>query len=257
MPTSSSPDDPARYRESVFSEVEVTSGVAYGTAPEHVLDVYAPKGDAMTARPALIWVHGGGFADGARTEGPLIAFPGDFARLGYLAVSIDYRALATEQCIEEHAESEECRAALVAAVEDASLAVRWLRDNAANYGVDPARIAIAGESAGGMTAAGVGTSAPNPEGRVRAFVSVSGGLPTTTGIDAGDAAGCLFSGTADPWIPHQWSVDTAAALRAAGVAVRLDSLDGVGHVPSDRYDTFFDGARDCLFDALDLAAAAR
>jgi len=58
---------PLRYRDPVFTDVTVTSGVDYWTANNLAgepvalkLDVYAPAGDTVTNRPAIIWVHGSG-----------------------------------------------------------------------------------------------------------------------------------------------------------------------------------------------------
>jgi dipeptidyl aminopeptidase/acylaminoacyl peptidase len=73
-------------------------------------------------------------------------------------------------------------------------------------------------------------------------------------VDRSDAPGLLISGTDDPWIPYQWSVDTAAAMKAAGVPVVLETLKGAGHVPVERSSFFEARSRDFLFDHLDLAA---
>jgi dipeptidyl aminopeptidase/acylaminoacyl peptidase len=90
---------------------------------------------------------------------------------------------------------------------------------------------------------------------VRAWVSVSGGVDGGQLVDGSDAPGLLMSGTADPWIPYQWSVDTAAAMQRAGVTVVLRTLEGEGHVPSGYGEFFFDEARDFLYEQLDLAHA--
>jgi acetyl esterase/lipase len=152
--------------------------------------------------------------------------------------------------------SAECTAAALAATQDAQAAVRWLRENAAPYRIDTDRIAIAGESAGAIAATGVGTRADSSDDRVRAWVSVSGGVNGGDLVDASDAPGLLMSGTADPWIPYQWSADTAAAMQRAGVTVVLRSLEGEGHVPVGFAEFFLDEARDFLYDQLDLAHAA-
>lgn len=246
-----------RYRSEVFTEVTVSRNVQYGDSPQHVLDLYAPAGDAVARRPALIWMHGGGFAAGNRTEGPLVTFPTSFARLGYVTVSIDYRLLASEPCIGDALGSDTCTAASAAATEDAQTAVRWLRANAAAYGIDSDRLAIAGESAGAIAATGVGIESTSPDESVRAWVSISGGVEDTRAVDRNDAPGCLISGTADQYVPYQRSVDTAAAMRAAGVPVLLETLEGAGHVPVEPHgESLLARSRDFLYDKLDLTGAA-
>jgi acetyl esterase/lipase len=245
-----------RYRNEVFADVTVSRRVSYGELPDNVLDVYAPTGDRTVARPALIWIHGGGFSGGKRSEGPLISFTTTFAKLGYVTFSIDYRLLETEPCIGARLTRKACNAAAAAATADARAAVRWVRANAAAYGVDASRIAVAGESAGGIAATGAGLESTTPDESVRAWVSISGGATDTRAVNAGDPPGCLISGTDDTYVPYQKSADTAAAMRAAGVTVELVTLDGEGHVPVDVKDpSLFARTRDFLYDNLDLAHA--
>jgi len=88
-------------------------------------------------RPAVVWMHGGGFvAGGAGIPAPLVAAA---AEHGWLIVSVDYR-LAPE-------------AHYPAALNDNYAALRWVHDNAAALCVDRSRIAVGGASAGGGHAA--------------------------------------------------------------------------------------------------------
>ncbi len=108
--------------------------------PDVTVRVYAPKVRATTTVPAILYIHGGGFFVGSiDTE------HGGSARLaqelGVVVVSVEYR-LAPEHPFP--AGLEDCYAALV-----------WLHDQADALGVDPARIAINGGSAGGGLAAGL------------------------------------------------------------------------------------------------------
>ena len=82
-----------------------------------------------------------------------------------------------------------------------------------------------------IAATGVGIGSTAPEESVRSWVSISGGVADTKEVDRSDAPGCLISGTADTFAPYQRSLDTAAAMRAAGVPVVLGTLEGAGHVP--------------------------
>ena len=82
---------PMRYRDPVFNTVTVTSNVTYGSAVNLEnqmitlqLDMYQPAGDTVTARPAIVWVHGGSFCCGDRTSPELVDEATTFAKQGYV-----------------------------------------------------------------------------------------------------------------------------------------------------------------------------
>lgn len=131
------------------------------------LDLYLPAGDARAPRPAIVFVHGGGWRAGVRANFAPMAIR--MAERGYVAATISYR-LSPE-------------APYPAAIHDAKAAVRWVRAHAGEYGIDPGRIAIAGGSAGGQIAAltGVTNGEPrfDPDGGpvssdVQAIVNIDG-----------------------------------------------------------------------------------
>jgi len=103
-----------------------------------LLDIYVPDNPTVTPMPAIIWIHGGSWESGDKFPSEVRAL----AQRGFLGVSINYR-LSGE-------------AAFPAAVEDCKSAVRWLRANAEKYNIDPDRIGLWGESAGGHLAMMVG-----------------------------------------------------------------------------------------------------
>lgn len=107
------------------------------TAPGASLRIYRPR-SVDGAAPALLWMHGGGYLFGnpEQDESRSIAF----ARgLGITVAAVRYRLSPTHPA--------------PAAVQDAYAALRWLVAHADERGVDPARIAIGGASAGGGLAA--------------------------------------------------------------------------------------------------------
>jgi len=86
----------------------------------------------------VVMMHGGGWSGGTRKS--LLGYCRDFARGGLVAANIDYRLAGTPG------------GAWPAQLQDAQLAVRWLRVHAAEFGADPGRICAWGSSAGGHLA---------------------------------------------------------------------------------------------------------
>jgi acetyl esterase/lipase len=111
------------------------------SAPDGVpVRIYTPTAGTAGSRPGIVYMHGGGWVIGSL----MVYEPSAQAlaeRTGAVVVSVDYR-LSPE-------------AKFPAAHEDSYAAYKWVRDNAASIGVNPAKIAVAGESAGGNMAAGI------------------------------------------------------------------------------------------------------
>jgi acetyl esterase/lipase len=264
---------PLRYRDDVFTDFTKTSDITYGSAVDArgrtltlTLDAWAPKGDTVTKRPAIVWVHGGSFCCGDpatdsfnKTSPELVDQAQVFAHKGYFSVSINYRtepggcsaAGPTASCITAIQES----------LADAQTAVRWLRTNASTYGIDPNRIAIGGSSAGAITAMNVaysGNDAGVPAGAtVRAAMSFSG-AHLFGKIDGNDPPVFLMHGTNDPLVPYQWAVNTVNDATAAGAKAYLTTWDGEGHTPYVPHRSeILQQEANFLYWALDLAHAAR
>jgi len=268
-------DAPLRYRDVVFSGFTLTSDLAYGSAPDlqgHPvdlkLDLYQPAGDPQTRRPAIVWIHGGGFSGGDKTSSPFPALARQFAKRGYVAASINYRLLATERCAGVQPVPQSCQDAAVAAQHDAQAAVRWLRAHAAQYGIDPTRIAVGGGSAGAATALLVGihsedpgsSGTPGESSKVGGVVSISGVLPPegVALFSPDDAPTLWFIGTEDPLITDENRVvANAGALYNQGVLSVPEVLQGAGHVPiSTDGPTIYTQSAYFLYFTLDLAHAA-
>jgi dipeptidyl aminopeptidase/acylaminoacyl peptidase len=235
-------DGTIRYRDQVFSNVSVAHDLTYGQAPDAEgdpvdleLDLYQPTGDTVTRRPALIWVHGGGFTAGDKSSAAGRAE--FFARLGYVTAAINYRLLSPVGCGGNPDPTPTCEAAALGAQHDAQAAVRWLRANAATYRIDTDRIAMGGGSAGAVTSLLVDWRSEDPgdsgnpgySSAIRAAVSVSGGAPTNEFIDSGDPPAIFFHGTEDRTVFYEWAVQNAAAMYSAGIFTVLEPFEGVGH----------------------------
>ncbi|MBP2324499.1 acetyl esterase/lipase [Kibdelosporangium banguiense] len=108
-------------------------------APDVKVRIYAPA-ERDGARPGLLYIHGGGFVVGD-VDISDSATKSYADELGIVVVSVDYR-LAPEH-------------PYPAPVEDCFAALTWMANKASELGIDPSRIGVAGESAGGGLAAGV------------------------------------------------------------------------------------------------------
>jgi dienelactone hydrolase len=219
---------------------DLESGSAQGADGNPVslrLDLYQPAGDTAARRPAVIWVHGGGFTRGSRLNPKIVELSNFYARLGYVSAAISYRLLAPDDCSPG---VPECVAAAIAAKHDAQAAVRWLRSQASSLRVDVDRIAIGGFSAGAVTSLLVGTGPEDPgssgnpgfSSRVQGVISNCGGLPGDQGISAGDAPVSFFHGTADRLVPPEWAESNFAALWAVDVPAQMHMFQGAGHCPN-------------------------
>ncbi len=97
-------------------------------------DVYRPHSD--TVLPVLLYFHGGGWAYNTRASVQLKLLP--WLQKGFVVINVDYRKVA--------------EAPAPAAVVDARCALNWVRQQAARFQVDPQRIVLSGNSAGGHLA---------------------------------------------------------------------------------------------------------
>ena len=236
----------------------VAEGVVYGDHGQR-LDVYAPRAamEGGEALPVIIFVHGGSWENGSRGG---YAFAGrGLARLGAVAVVIDYRKLPDHRFPDF--------------VVDTAEAVAWTSANAGQYGGDAKRVFLAGHSAGAHIAmlaaldprylaeAGaapdaltgvIGISGPydfypfTVDSARRAF---AGADPETTqpiNYARGDAPPILLlHGEADEVVLPRNSIDLARAIEAAGGEATLRLYPGLGHAEAITALTpLFDGKAD-------------
>jgi len=136
------------------------------------LDIYFPEKAAEQLQPLLIWIHGGGWTGGSKSEMPFLS---QLAR-GYIVASVEYRFSQ--------------KALFPAQIQDCQAAIRWLRANAKKYNIDPNHIGVGGGSAGGHLAALVGTS-----GGKKAFAPIGDNKDQSDRVQAV----CDIFGPADFW----------------------------------------------------------
>lgn len=240
-------------------DIGVTTTVQYCEAGGQPLymDIFVPDSAAMGTTPsaAVIYVHGGGWREGDRTNG--FGFMRETVPLreaGFVVASIDYRLFPKHR--------------FPAQIEDAKCAVRWLRANAAKYHVDPNRIGALGESAGGHLVsllglarkdAGLEGDGGNPEvsSGVQAVANLYGvgnvELPTTCSLFASALTGVfsapgaskrgspvtyvradappflVIHGDKDAMVPVEQSRELVARMREAGARVKYIEVKNANH----------------------------
>ena len=232
-------DDPQPTRTVIYK----TTTDAAGKAVELKMNIFEPPGHkAGDKTPAIVFFFGGGWSSGS----PDIFFShcAYFASRGMVAFAPDYRVKTRQKTTPFEA------------VADAKSAMRWVRSHAAELGIDPDKIAVAGSSAGGHLAAVLAmvpglddpaddlkvSTVPNalvlynpvidtsPSGygnarlgdrwqEISPLQHVRPGLPPTI----------TFHGTADKTVPYANAVDFDKAMKAAGNQSKLVTFRGEGH----------------------------
>jgi poly(3-hydroxybutyrate) depolymerase len=139
-----------RYNSLVFSAVDVTRNIEYGSSvtqagatKQLTMDIYQPKDDTESNRPMIILAHGGGFQGGSKEDMQELATY--FAQSGYVAASINYRLLDAAHS------SDAMKRAVIDAVFDMKAAVRFMvKDAETNneYKINKNKIFVGGYSAG-------------------------------------------------------------------------------------------------------------
>ena len=227
--------DGARYRYRVFDQIQVESGVGYGSnigssgLNEALdMDIYAPAGDTVTNRPVVVLAHGGFFLAGSNDGTDVVPLCQDLARMGYVAASISYR-LGIDNLFDLETSLQE---AVLRGVHDAKAAVRFFRrshvENGNPWGIDPDRIVLGGSSAGAfialhaayiddlsevpdvidLTQAGLGGGLEGLSGNagyssdVLSIINISGAMGDANWMEPGDVSVVSTHGTADATVPY-------------------------------------------------------
>ena len=221
--------------------------VSFGPHPQQKLFVHVPQGErGDAALPVLVFIHGGSWRSG--DPEPYAYVARNLAPEGYVVVLAGYRL------------GEDGR--FPAMLQDGAAALRWVRGNIADYGGDPARIAVMGHSAGAYNAmmlaldpqwlaaeglggdtidAAIGIAGPYDflpldSDSTKAAFGHARPLETTQPVNFARADAppvLLMTGSADETVRPGNVPDLARALKDAGAAPdRIDprTFDAMGHI---------------------------
>ena len=149
--TTSAQEGGERYKDTVFTSVDkltVTYGsnINYtGTQQTLQVDIYLPSNDSIGNRPLIVYMHGGGFRAGKKSDTACVELCKKLARRGYVTASLDYRLGMADATTKEQS------AAVIRAVQDLNAFIRYVKSTADSLNIDTAKIFITGSSAGGIT----------------------------------------------------------------------------------------------------------
>lgn len=229
------------------------------------VDIFRPEGAPAAARPAIAFFHGGGWVFGQPAE--FHAACRRYAALGFVTFSFQYRLSINADGTYPHPDI-----TLVECVKDARSAIRWLRSHAATLGIDPDRIVVAGQSAGGQLAwSTVLCEAINETGddltvspRANALLLYSSNYNTIEAwadlimdrrraeiwtispyhnLKAGLPPALAFHGRKDSMVPYFIAQTFATRTQALGNPFELVTLEGRDHYlgeGNERYARYFD-----------------
>ncbi len=157
----------------------------YGAKPSEDclhINVWTAAKEADERRPVMVWIYGGAFNGGGAGDA---MFDGThLAKKGVVLVTFNYRIgvfgfLAHPELSAESGQGSGCYG-----IQDQIAALRWVKENIAQFGGDPSRVTIFGQSAGGISVAILAQSPP-AKGLFHRAISQSGGsmAPVKTAAD--------------------------------------------------------------------------
>jgi para-nitrobenzyl esterase len=187
------------------------------------IDVWTPANTPADKLPVIAWIYGGGFNSGA-TSVPM--YDGaNFAKQGVVFVSISYRVgpfgfLATPALSAESGQGSGNYGLL-----DMIAGLRWVHDNIAQFGGDPAKVTVMGHSAGSMAVSEL-VASPLAKGLFRGAIAESGADFAPPGEFAGTTQATLAQAEASG---QKWLQDLGASSLAEARAMPAEKLEAAQH----------------------------
>lgn len=258
-----------RYLDSSF-EVTVEKDLTYGTnisiltgAPAPLdlkYDIYSPKDDTETNRPAILVAHTGSFLPplfnggitGAKSDSSVVNICRELAARGYVAIAFTYRAGWLPTSPDQNVRTGTLLQAAYRGIQDARSCVRFLRktvDVDGNpHGIDPAKIGMVGVGTGSYLAYGCGSLYDFEEVLLAKFIDTETALPYIDSTFLGNIYGDTQAAICLPNTPgYSSEIDFAFSLGGAlGDATWIDgeereaAFSGI-HCTQDIFAPYGDG----------------
>lgn len=248
-------NDSVRYLNPIFSKVHIQKDIVFGEVTNFkgkreklLLDVYTPDGDIQNARPVIMWMHGGGFRPGNdKSQNYIVRMSNEFARRGYICVSINYRV--------RNDPGEDKTGTMSDAMQDAMSGIDWIRRNYDKLGIDKSRIIVGGGSAGGMLAVNLCYMDNSVSGKwdkngIIGLIDLWGSPDeswTVSKVDKYDPPTIIVHGTADTLVSYNNSEKLINQLEINNVKHELVTIEGAGHTPASHMNEFIRNIAEFLY----------
>ncbi|HEY0670428.1 MAG TPA: alpha/beta hydrolase [Sphingobacteriaceae bacterium] len=215
------------------------------TSSDRLLDLYRPQ-SAEGKLPVIVFIHGGGFSGGDKKGTEAIC--AKLSALGYAVLSINYRLESKRKKVSGGSAGantakglpangrfqEPFRKAISSASEDTQLALKWIKENASEYKLNSSSVALAGGSAGGMTALHTAYVSDQKVLPVKAVVNLWGALENAEIIKKGAPPVLTFHGDKDVLVHIDYAYAIKKQMEKTGNTLsQLHIMPGKGHA---RYD---------------------
>lgn len=198
-----------RYQNQIFNEVDVKTETYLQTKDEALkLDIYQPANDNAADRPLLLFVHGGGFAGGARNEPEIAEFCRNMARRGIVAVSMSYTLTMKGKSFGCDQSAENKLATFKQTASEINEAANFLLGKKSELKINPELVIVAGSSAGAEAVLHAAflpeTQKSLPAGfQYAGLISMAGAIIDLNLITKETAMPMqLFHGTCDDLVPY-------------------------------------------------------
>ncbi len=197
------------YQNQNFDEVELQTHKYLKTDKKNLhLDIYQPVGDDRITRPVILFVHGGGFAGGARDEPEIKEFCNNMAKRGIVAVSMSYTLTMKGRYFNCGISAKDKLVTFKKAGIEINEATNYLIENQNELRINPDSIVLAGSSAGAEAALHAAywpkTMKPLPQNfKYAGLISMAGAIYNLDFITKETAIPMqLFHGTCDTSVPY-------------------------------------------------------
>lgn len=224
-----------------FFDGETFEDIAFSDTTDLRLDVYLPEDRLEDGHPVVVFIYGGSWQWGTRTDYPFAGMT--LAKEGFVTVIPDYRKYPEVR--------------FPGFVEDGADALAWVRENITDYGGDPDRVHVMGHSAGAHIAALLTyderyLAARGSEGMIKSLIGLAGPYNFTpeeqvyvdifgpaerfpqmqvpTFVDGADPPALLLHGLDDDIVGDRHSRELVQAVREAGGCAKAIYYPDVDHI---------------------------